>query len=751
MPVDGQALQHSPRFGGGQLTEISDVAPNDGFHEPLPFGHRCCTPLIERCSESCDVPVGETWHGRLGRRGFPFGLGAAIAEKWILGRHAEILTSPGGDGSPHDRRLPIRHPRRLPAGCDRASREARTVVLSASLRIADISRVLPCHSKAHGHPREVVNRSDITGGETTPWRRYGPEWSFATSRDYSRTEPGEALVPAHAKRSFRDNLALVFRARFPVLYIESFEEPRVLAEIGSIAGDANEMRTVRPVYTWSATRGFVGPGGATHSGTTDPKQAVDWMLQQDGAGVFVMLDLHSHLGDDRRPADPVLIRALRDVAASFQAGVAARVLVIVAPSLKIPSELEKDITLMDFPLPDEREIRAVLDDMIATNTSNNGRIRIEVDSVGRERLAKAALGLTLNEATNAFARAMVDDGVLSNDDVHVIMEEKKQTVRKAGLLEFIDVDLNLDDVGGLQNLKRWLSKRNNSWLAEAAEYGLPAPKGVLMTGIPGCGKSLTAKAIAAAWELPLLRLDIGRVFAGLVGSSEQNMRSAIRTAEAAAPCILWLDEIEKGFSGVSGDGDSGTSSRVFGSFLTWMQEKTAPVFVIATANKVDRLPPEFLRKGRFDEIFFVDLPTRLERRDIWSLHLAKRLRSSKAAGLNVSEGLLDTLAEVTEGYAGAEIEQAVVAALFDAFADRRALTNDDLVRSVRNMVPLSITQGEEIAAVRAWAATRAVAATAADDRSGYEAASIAPTPPTNEGTPPPPAEPLARGGRLVDF
>lgn len=554
-----------------------------------------------------------------------------------------------------------------------------------------------------------------------------------------------------AKKSFSDNLALLFRARFPLLYVESFEEPRVLREISRVAGDANLMRTVRPVYVWSATRGFVGPDGAAQSGTADPKQAVDWMLRQDGAGVFVMLDLHAHLGDDRRPADPTLIRGLRDVAAGFQVGSAARVLVIVSPILRIPSEIEKDVTLVDFPLPDEQAIRGVLDGIIASNTSNN-RIRIEVDELGRERLSKAALGLTLNEATNAFARAMVDDGVLSNDDVHVIMEEKKQAVRKAGLLEFVDVDLNLEDVGGLQNLKRWLRKRNNSWLAEAADYGLPAPKGVLMTGIPGCGKSLTAKAIAAAWELPLLRLDIGKVFAGIVGSSEQNMRSAIRTAEAAAPCVLWLDEVEKGFSGVSGEGDSGTSSRVFGSFLTWMQEKTAPVFVIATANKVDRLPPEFLRKGRFDEIFFVDLPTRHERRDIWSLHLTKRLKASKAGGLDVSDALLDRLADVTEGYAGAEIEQAVVAGLFDAFSERRALTVEDLMRTVHNMVPLSITQAEEIAIVRGWAANRAVAATAGEDRSGYETSAPTGEVPRPDSAPTPtPPDPLSRGGRVVDF
>lgn len=554
--------------------------------------------------------------------------------------------------------------------------------------------------------------------------------------------------------NFRETLALLLRARFPILYTESFEEHRVLAEIRTVATDPKIMRTVRPVFVWRSTQGFIGPDGSVQKSTQDPKDAVTWALGQDNAGVFVMLDLHSHLGDDRRPADPQLVRLLRDVAGAFQSGVAARVLMIVAPHLRIPDDLEKDITLLDFPLPNEREVRHVLDEMILANSSVDSRIRIDVDAVGKERLAKAALGLTLNEATNAFARAMVDDGVLSNDSVHVIMDEKKQIVRKAGLLEFVDVNLNLQDVGGLQNLKRWLAKRNNSWLDEAAQYGIPAPKGVLMTGVPGCGKSLTAKAIAAAWELPLLRLDIGKIFAGLVGSSEQNMRSAIRTAEAAAPCVLWLDEIEKGFSGISGDGgDGGTSSRVFGSFLTWMQEKTAPVFVIATANKVDRLPPELLRKGRFDEIFFVDLPTSQERREIWRLHLSKRLKLSKAGALDITDELLAGLTEASEGYSGAEIEQGVVASLFDAFAERRRLESEDLYRAIRNMVPLSVTQAEQIAAVRAWAADRAVAATAVEDLTGYTEAAAVDTgePPQLSASEAVTDPPHTRGGRLVDF
>jgi len=547
--------------------------------------------------------------------------------------------------------------------------------------------------------------------------------------------------------SFRKTLALLFRARFPLLYVETHEESRALDEIAAVARDAEVMRTVRPVYVWSSSRGVVGPDGSVQRGTSEPRAALEWISKQDAAGVYILLDFHAYLGDDRRPAEPALVRALREIASSFQAGVTARALIIVAPVLRIPDELDKDVTLVDFALPTEREIRSLLDDMIARNAG--GRIRVEVDQVGRERLAKAALGLTLNEATNAFARAMVDDGVLRNDDVVVVTEEKKQAVRKAGLLEFVDIDFNLDNVAGLQNLKRWLVKRNDSWLAEAASYGVPAPRGVMLTGVPGCGKSLTAKAMAAAWELPLLRLDIGKVFSGVVGSSEQNMRAAIRTASASAPCVLWIDEIEKGFSGLSGSGDSGTSSRVFGSFLTWMQEKTELVFVIATANNVDSLPPEFLRKGRFDEIFFIDLPTRAERREIWRLHLAKRVRASAAGGFTVTEDVLDELADASDAYSGAEIEQALIAALFDSFAERRPMRIDDVLRAVLNMVPLSTTQAEEIARIRSWAASRAVAATAEVDRASDEAlvASL-PSPSAPSTTPDSTGE---RGGRRVDF
>jgi SpoVK/Ycf46/Vps4 family AAA+-type ATPase len=316
-------------------------------------------------------------------------------------------------------------------------------------------------------------------------------------------------------------------------------------------------------------------------------------------------------------------------------------------------------------------------------------------------------------------------------------------------------------VGGLENLKRWLEKRNSAWMDEARDYGLPAPKGVLITGVPGCGKSLLAKSIGSAWQLPLLRLDVGRVFSGILGSSEQNMRTAISTAEAIAPSILWIDEIEKGFGSSGGETDGGTSTRIFGSFLTWMQEKTKPVFVIATANNIDALPPELLRKGRFDEIFFVDLPTRTERTQIFDLHLRKRLKNPRVQGsFRIDAAVCERLSGLTEGFVGAEIEQVVIAALFEAFAERRSIQVSDFERVIQNTVPLSVTQAEEIRAIRAWASVRAVAATPREGRAEYKEFATPPLPGGNGdgGAPaagaapaPPPDISASRGGRAVDF
>jgi len=423
--------------------------------------------------------------------------------------------------------------------------------------------------------------------------------------------------------------------------------------------------------------------------------------------------------------------------------------VFLSPSFVLPNDLQKEVTIIDFDLPVFADIKRVLDEMIETN-QQSGRIKIDLKNDEAERLAKAALGLTLQEAENAFARAMVEDGRFSIEDVEVVLDEKCQIIKKTEILEYVKTDLRMEDVGGLENLKRWLKKRENSWLDSAQAYGLPAPKGVLITGVPGCGKSLIAKAISAAWQLPLLRLDIGKIFSGLVGSSEENMRKAIKTAEAIAPCILWIDEIEKGFGAVGSSNDSGTSSRVFGSFLTWMQEKTKAVFVVATANNIQALPPEFLRKGRFDEIFFVDLPTRKERSDIFMLHMNRRLKGKAIIGdVQLTGEVMMRLSDQTEGFVGAEIEQVVVSGLFEAFSESRSVKIEDFERSVRNTVPLSVTQAEQIRAIRDWANVRAVAATTLEQRAEY----VQPPQKSQAATAADAREDImaSRGGRTVDF
>lgn len=564
-----------------------------------------------------------------------------------------------------------------------------------------------------------------------------------------------------AKSDFGGLLEQLVKARFPVLMISTHEEDRAVAEIVRVLGEKGNLKTPRPVMVWSRTKGLTPVGGTPDPKTADLHVALNRMAMPTSPAVYILMDVHAALGAGTSKADDVVLRMIRDLAHAYRTGSVPATLILVSPVMFLPPELEKVVTIVDFPLPTEGEIRHLLDEMIAANEQAAG-IVVDLSADDKDRLVKASVGLTLAEAENALARAMVNDGRLDASDVQVVLEEKRQTIRKSGILDIVPTVETLEDVGGLENLKKWLIKRNGSWLASAAEYGLPAPKGILITGVPGCGKSLTAKAVASEWGLPLLRLDMGRVFAGLVGSSEQNMRSALQVAEAIAPCVLWIDEIEKGFSGLSGSGDSGVSKRVFGTFLTWMQEKSRPVFVIATANNIDQLPPEFLRKGRFDEIFFVDLPTGSERRPIWKTHLARRLESAPAAAgaLSLVDADLHDLVSLSDGYSGAEIEQAVIAALFDAYAERRPLALDDVARAVKNMVPLSVTQEEEIAALRAWAATRAVAATASSD---FDAQQTTPPDPKSasggegvKGLRSPESDAgldgaSPRGGRLVEF
>lgn len=519
-----------------------------------------------------------------------------------------------------------------------------------------------------------------------------------------------------ASEQVKVTLSNLFKARFPYVYIPTWEESRACELIETVASSEQYIKVLRTVYTWTQTDGFVrSDSREVIKGTETPIRAMDFVQNCKQDAVFIFKDLHPFLGAHNRPADYALIRKMRDIIPGLRVSDNRKNVVLISPELVIPADMQKEISVFDFPLPTVEEILEVLDKMI----DRNG-LETDLTREDKEKLAKSALGLTLQEAENAFSRAIVQQRGLDKDVLKVIFDEKNQVIKKTGILEFIKSDLDIDDIGGLENLKNWLIKRNNSWLDGAKKYNIPAPKGVLITGIPGCGKSLTAKAMSAIWQLPLLKLDMGRIFSGLVGSSEENMRRAIATAEAVSPSILWVDEIEKGLGGTGSTGDGGTSTRVFGTFLTWMQEKSAPVFVVATSNDIGGLPPELLRKGRFDEIFFVDLPTKPEREKIFEVHLKKRVSNSGVGKeLTIDASLLSRLSELTEGFVGAEIEQVVVAALYEAFFANRELRSDDLEMAIRFTVPLSVTQKEQIKRLRDWANVRAVSATAPADRKSY--------------------------------
>jgi SpoVK/Ycf46/Vps4 family AAA+-type ATPase len=542
------------------------------------------------------------------------------------------------------------------------------------------------------------------------------------------------------QQSFKTLISNLMKARFPLLYIPTWEEERVIKIINEIASDATAIKTPRKVFTWSITKGMVGDEQTIKEETKAPLKALELIEKGSDPAVFILKDFHVFFGGGNRSPDVQIIRRIRDLLPVLKSSAKPKNVIFVSPSLILPNDLQKDITVVDFDLPSFEDILETLHEMIASN-KQSGRIKIDLTNKDSERLAKAALGLTLQEAENAFARAMVEDGKLDLSDIETILDEKQQIIKKTQILEFIQSDLNMEDVGGLENLKRWLEKRNKSWMDDAKRYCLPSPKGLLIAGVPGCGKSLVSKAISDMWQLPLLRLDMGRIFGGVVGQSEENIRTAIRTAEAISPCILWIDEIEKGFGGTGSSGDSGTATRVFGFFLTWMQEKTKPVFVVATANNIHSLPPEMLRKGRFDEIFFVDLPTHTERMKIFHLHVRKRVRDASVVGaLRFDVTVLERLAELTEGFVGAEIEHIVIAALFEAFSEERSITLGDFEKAIHDTIPLSVTQAEQIRDIREWANVRAVAATRREDRTRYRQEDSSSIDVRD-----------ARGGRTIDF
>jgi SpoVK/Ycf46/Vps4 family AAA+-type ATPase len=496
--------------------------------------------------------------------------------------------------------------------------------------------------------------------------------------------------------NFQTEIEILIRARYPILYVITSEEMRVQKVLVEIAAGRQKK-----VFEWTYSSGIVPAGASIQSqkgrnpATKDPLAALDLVIDQIEPAIFLFKDFHPFL----TRSNFAVIRRLKDIALHLKNS--RKTIVLISPVMEIPAELDKEITVINLPQPAKEDLAALLDKAVE-ELRESQQVEIDLDEEGRDRLLQAALGLTLGEAENVFAKIIVKNQRLSGDHVNEVFAEKQQIIRKSGLLEYYAAEEDFASVGGLSVLKDWVNKRAVAFTAEARAFGLPAPKGVLLLGVQGCGKSLCAKAVSRLWQLPLLRFDMGRMFGSLVGSSEENVRRAIAVAESIAPAVLWVDEIDKAFTGSQSSGvtDGGTTARVFGTFLTWLSEKSAPVFVVATANDVSQLPPELLRKGRLDEIFYVDLPLDEERAEIFRIHLAKRNR-------NPEEFDLLALAAASKDFSGAEIEEAIISALYDAFYAKQELATAHVLVALSQTVPLARTMAEKITAQRDWATGRA--------------------------------------------
>lgn len=488
----------------------------------------------------------------------------------------------------------------------------------------------------------------------------------------------------------------MLNAFYPVLYLTSFEYERTKQKINGIINSLREDNKSVRLFDWNCVEGLTDmtSGKPQYLGEEydEPEMTLKYILNDNEIStkdIFILEDFSNYIEEERVK---FYIRSIAERARHTNTHA-----IILSAIYKLPVELEKYITVLNIPLPDRKDMERTLGVV-----ERQCKINLSVEM--RNRMVDAALGMTSMEADLAFCYAAVKDN-LGEKAPYTVSSEKEQIIKKSGILDYFPMNESLKDVGGMEILKSWLSKRQKAYEKNARDFGLQEPKGLLLLGVPGCGKSLTAKSIASFWNMPLLRLDIGKVFQGLVGSSEDNIRKAIATAEAVAPCVLWIDEIEKGLSGVqsSGSTDGGVTSRIFSTILTWMQEKESPVFVVATANNINLLPPELLRKGRFDEIFFVDLPSSQEREKIFTIHLKKK-------GQDPTQFPLETLSKKTDGFNGAEIEECIKEAMFAAYVenpDEPKLMASHIADAIDSTVPLSTTMKEQIAALRNWAATRA--------------------------------------------
>ena len=481
---------------------------------------------------------------------------------------------------------------------------------------------------------------------------------------------------------FNDELALFLKARYPIIYINTIEEDRVEYIIRkNIKTNLN-----RSIYSWDFVDGYTNNPNNEGFAKRNPLQALELVerLSAETPALFILKDFNRFL------TDLSISRKLRNISRILK--LHPKTIIIIGSDLTIPKELQDLLTVLQFQLPLESEISQELDRLVTS-------LNIKIDPQLFENLTRACQGLSLERIRRVLSKIIATYKTIDNNSIAILLSEKKQIISQTEILEYTSVDEKITNLGGLDNLKDWLRKRKTAFGVQASNYGLPTPRGLLLVGIQGTGKSLTAKAIANEWQLPLLKLDVGKLFGGIVGESESRLRQMINVAETISPCLLWIDEIDKAFSSTESKGDSGTSNRVLATFVSWLSEKKKPVFVIATANNIDLLPLEIIRKGRFDEIFFLDLPKQEEREEIFKIHI-KEFRPNSWESFDYSK-----LAELSESFSGAEIRQSIIEGMYHAFYEKREFTTDDISMALTELIPLANLESSQMVKLQNWASS----------------------------------------------
>lgn len=515
------------------------------------------------------------------------------------------------------------------------------------------------------------------------------EWSIADG--LVRSGSGAPVAPATVQARVEKTTA--WSSRDGVTH----SDPKVFS---SPSGNSEADRLVRSVLSSMGSNQAPAAHNAIYN-TADPVQVLANLEAMTLEAVFVLKDFHRHLDN------PVVVRRLRDVGQKFSSN--RRTLILTSPSIEMPPELASLVEYLDLPLPDVARLRQIIEETFK-RLSTTHTLAIKLEATGVDAMAANLRGLTEEEAERAVSQALVARYALTPESITDVLEAKKELLRHSGMLDFVDASDTMASVGGLENLKRWLAQRRGAWEDDARAFGLEPPRGMIILGVQGCGKSLCARAVAGEWKLPLVKFDTAAVYDKYIGETEKRIQKVFRVAEGLAPCVLWIDELEKVFAGSganSASADAGVSSRLLASFLSWMQDRKAPVFVAATCNNVTVLPPELIRKGRFDELFFVDLPNQAERKQIFSIQLKKRKR-------NPQDFDLDRAATAAKGYSGAEIDAAVQTAMYAAYSEKKDVSTQGLLDALKATVPLSTTRAEEIEELRNWARDRAVPASAGD-------------------------------------